>query len=276
MIAPSSIGLDRKDWQRMTWIKTNKIWTMCTILPVHCIHDETIFATLSMWYWLWTIVYIPMMTHFPGADIHHQQIQRSSRFRQSCLDRRHQNNSWSACLWTSINLIKQTYITCVWETTEIDSQNNWGWTWWWLVFLTQLLSNQSNLIHGLRIDWEKLCCLQCSSYSYYILCWLTLKRSTGASEAQVPIQNYLYCSIFISAQCFKYSSKNCFEHSPVISWICCNKKRLLVTFEKKLTQRAKVSLIGPCSSECLVCWQPNGTSLKEDVYMSSRALWPNV
>ena len=79
-------------------------------------------------------------------------------FRQSCLDRRHENNSWSACLWTSINLIKQTYITCVWETTEIDSQNNWGWTWWWLVFLTQLLSNQINLIHGLRIDWEKLCC----------------------------------------------------------------------------------------------------------------------
>ena len=39
-----------------------------------------------------------------------------------------------------------------------------------------------------------------------------------------------------------------------------------------MTQRSKVGLTGPCSSECLCCWQPNGTSLKENVYMSSWAL----
>ena len=38
--------------------------------------------------------------------------------------------------------------------------------------------------------------------------FFTLKWRTGALEAQVPIQNYLYPSIFIrSAQCFWYSSK---------------------------------------------------------------------
>ena len=37
---------------------------------------------------------------------------------------------------------------------------------------------------------------------------LSLKRPTGASKAQTPIQNYPYPSVFIrSPQCFRYSSK---------------------------------------------------------------------
>ena len=56
---------------------------------------------------------------------------------------------------------------------------------------------------------------------------LTLKRPAEASEAQVPIQNYLHASIFIiSAHCFWYSSKICFKHSPVILRIRCEKSAL--------------------------------------------------
>ena len=47
-----------------------------------------------------------------------------------------------------------------------------------------------------------------NSTNNYSEMFLTLKRPTGASEAQVPIQNYPYPSIFIrSAQCFWYSCK---------------------------------------------------------------------
>ena len=63
----------------------------------------------------------------------------------------------------------------------------------------------------------------------------TLKRPTGASEAQVPIQNYMYPSIFIrSAQyAFSIPPKYCFKHSPVFHK-CVATKRPLATFETKL------------------------------------------
>ena len=102
---------------------------------------------------------------------------------------------------------------------------------------------------------------------------LTHKRPAGASEARVPIQNYLYASIVvISAHCFRYSSNILFLTFP------CN-------FTKKASPSdigIKASLKGPkwasqaqvlfSAPGCLCCWQPNGTSLKDNAYMSSRTV----
>ena len=94
----------------------------------------------------------------------------------------------------------------------------------------------------------------------------------GASEAQVPIQNYLYAYQHIA---FGIPQRYCFKHSPVILRICWKKTPLSDIGIKawlkgpKWVSQAQVLFSAP---DCLCCWQPNGTSLKDNVYMSSRTV----
>ena len=113
--------------------------------------------------------------------------------------------------------------------------------------------------------WIKECCRR----TLFTRFFLTLKRPAGASEAQAPIQNNLYTSILIiSVHCFRYPSKIFFKHFPVIWRICCIKA-------SPSDNEIKAWLKGPkwasqaqvpfSAADCLCCWQPNGTSLKDNV-----------
>ena len=70
--------------------------------------------------------------------------------------------------------------------------------------------------------------------------------------------------------------KYCFKHSPCNFTNMLRQKRPWRHLNKSLTQRAKVGLMGPGPFQCIWRWHPNGASLKDNVYMSSRIVCHKV
>ena len=74
---------------------------------------------------------------------------------------------------------------------------------------------------------------------------------------------------------FGISQKYCFKHSPVMLRICCKKappSDIGIKAWLKGPMWASQARVLFSASDCLCCWQPNGTSLKDNVYMSSRTV----
>ena len=66
-----------------------------------------------------------------------------------------------------------------------------------------------------------------------------------------------------------------FKHCPVIFRICCEKSApsdIGIKAWLKIPKWASQAQVLFSASDCLCCWPPNGTLLKDNVYMSSRTV----